>query len=167
VPAAGPQPEARSGASPLAFEARQVEKTYLGLVAGDVAGEAGTIELALTKISSEQDGWRMVPSPRGKPATTHWQRLMMKDGMTLVRFQPVTGRTHQIRVHALAGLGAPLLGDPTYGKADPRVHRTMLHAAALTVQRGAGKPPIVATAPLPATSCGSASRCRAADLMYT
>lgn len=132
-----------------AFEARQVEKTYLGLVAGEVTGESGTIELALTKTSTEQDGWRMVPSLRGKPATTHWRRLMMRDGMTLVEFRPVTGRTHQIRVHALAGLGAPLLGDPTYGKADPRVPRTMLHAAALTVQRGAGKPPIVASASLP------------------
>ncbi len=132
-----------------AFEARQVEKTYLGLVAGEVPGEAGTIELALTKISSERDGWRMVPSPHGKPATTHWRRLAGRDGMTLVEFRPVTGRTHQIRVHALVGLGAPLVGDPTYGKTDPRVPRTMLHAAALTVQRGAGKQPIVANAPLP------------------
>ncbi|MBP7686193.1 MAG: RluA family pseudouridine synthase [Deltaproteobacteria bacterium] len=133
-----------------AFEARQVEKTYLGVVAGEVAEAAGTIELALSKISSEQDGWRMIPARTGKPATTHWQRLAVKDGLTLVKFMPVTGRTHQIRIHALAGLGFPLVGDGIYGEADGRVTHTMLHAAALTVQRGDDKLPIVANAPLPA-----------------
>ena len=132
-----------------AFEARQVEKTYLGLVAGEIAGEEGTIELSLSKISSEADGWRMIPARKGKPAITHWQRLAVKDGVTLVRFMPVTGRTHQIRIHALAGLGFPLVGDPIYGKADRRVTRTMLHAVSLTVQRGEDKTPIAATAPLP------------------
>lgn len=132
-----------------AFEARQVEKVYLGVVAGVVADERGTIELALAKTSTEQDGWRMVPARNGKPATTHWRRLAVKDGMTLVEFRPVTGRTHQIRVHALAGLGAPLVGDPFYGKTDSRVARTMLHAAALTVHRAGTKAPIVASAPLP------------------
>lgn len=132
-----------------AFEARQVQKTYLGVVAGLVADRAGTIELALGKTSTEQDGWRMVPARNGKAATTHWRCLAVNDGMTLVEFRPVTGRTHQIRVHALAGLGAPLVGDPFYGTADARVPRTMLHAAALTVQRGA-KAPVVARAPWPA-----------------
>ena len=132
-----------------AFEARLVEKTYLGLVAGEVEGEDGTIELSLSKISSESEGWRMIPARKGKPAVTHWQRLAVKDGITLVRFKPVTGRTHQIRIHALAGLGFPLVGDAVYGKTDSRVGRTMLHAASLTVQRGEDKPAITATAPLP------------------
>lgn len=133
-----------------AFEARQVEKVYLGVVAGPVAGEAGTIELSLTKISSAEKGWRMIPAKKGKPAITHWRKLAEKDGLTLVEFRPETGRTHQIRVHALAGLGAPLLGDPVYG-AGPvaNAHRTMLHAAELTVPRE-GKPPVHAVAPLPA-----------------
>jgi len=132
-----------------AFEARQVEKTYLGLVAGELAEDAGTIELALSKISSEKDGWRMIPARKGKPAITHWQRLAAQDGVTLVRFAPVTGRTHQIRVHALAGLGFPLLGDPVYGQPDRRAARTMLHASALVLHRE-GKPPVAATSPLPA-----------------
>jgi tRNA pseudouridine32 synthase/23S rRNA pseudouridine746 synthase len=68
--------------------------------------------------------------------------------ITLVEFRPETGRTHQIRIHAQAGLGAALLGDPIYGTGEGAA-RTMLHAAALTVQRD-GKPPIAATAPLPA-----------------
>ena len=131
-----------------AFDARQVEKVYLGVVAGPVAEDEGTIALNLSKISSAEKGWRMIPARAGKPAVTHWRVVECKDGLTLVEFRPETGRTHQIRVHALAGLGAALLGDPVYG--DGRgAKRTMLHAAALMVPRE-GKLPIVATAPLPA-----------------
>ncbi len=131
-----------------AFEERQVEKTYLGLVAGEITEESGTIELSLSKISSEKDGWRMIPAKKGKPAVTHWTRVVVRDGISLIKFMPVTGRTHQIRIHALAGLGLPLVGDPIYGKGDRRVGRTMLHALGLTVHRGE-KPPIVAVSPLP------------------
>lgn len=131
-----------------AFEERRVEKSYIGLVAGEVAAVEGTIELAVAKISSEAQGWRMIPAKKGKPATTHWVRLAIKDGLTLVKFKPVTGRTHQIRVHALAGLGFPLVGDPVYGRPDPRARRTMLHAMGMILLRG-DKPPIVGNAPLP------------------
>ena len=131
-----------------AFEARQVEKRYLGVVAGPVAGEEGTIELALAKISSEKGGWRMIPAKKGKPAVTHWRKLAERDGLTLVEFRPETGRTHQIRVHAASGLGAALLGDPVYGTGKGAA-RTMLHAAGLVIPRE-GKEPIVANAPLPA-----------------
>lgn len=131
-----------------AFEAREVDKRYLGIVAGAVEGEEGTIELALSKISSEKDGWRMIPARKGKPAVTHWRKLDEREGMTLVEFRPETGRTHQIRVHAASGLGAALLGDPVYGDGTG-APRTMLHAAGLTVTRGE-KTPIVAVSPLPA-----------------
>jgi tRNA pseudouridine32 synthase/23S rRNA pseudouridine746 synthase len=131
-----------------AFEERRVEKRYLGIVAGAVAGEEGTIALSLAKISSAEKRWRMIPAKKGKPAATHWRKLAERNGLTLVEFRPETGRTHQIRVHAASGLGAPLLGDPVYGDGK-RAKRTMLHAAALTVPRE-GKPPIMATAPLPA-----------------
>ena len=67
----------------------------------------------------------------------------------MIRFRPETGRTHQLRVHALAGLGAALLGDPIYGAGNaPGAKRTMLHAESLTVTRP-GKPPIEARAALP------------------
>ena len=135
-----------------AFEARQVEKRYLGIVAGPVEGEEGTIALSLSKISSASEGWRMIVARKGKPAVTHWRRLMAVGGLTLVEFRPETGRTHQIRVHAEHAFGHALLGDPVYGKgAQPGsgARRTMLHAAGLTVPRE-GKPPIVAVAPLPA-----------------
>ena len=136
-----------------AFEARQVGKIYLGIVPGDLADEAGTIELSLSKISSAEEGWRMIAAKKGKPAVTHWRRLTAVDGLTLVEFRPETGRTHQIRVHALLGLGAALLGDPIYGSGSAGFGgggpRTMLHASALTIARDS-KPPIVAAAPLPA-----------------
>jgi tRNA pseudouridine32 synthase/23S rRNA pseudouridine746 synthase len=131
-----------------AFEARQVEKVYLGIVAGRLEQDEGPISLSLAKISSAEKGWRMIPAKKGKPSITHWRKLQEIGGLTLVEFRPETGRTHQIRVHAASGLGAALLGDPVYG--NPKgAARTMLHAAALTIQRE-GKPPISAAAPLPA-----------------
>jgi tRNA pseudouridine32 synthase/23S rRNA pseudouridine746 synthase len=131
-----------------AFEERLVEKRYLGILDGEPAEEAGTIELALSKISSAEKGWRMIPAKKGKASVTHWRVLARQEGRTLVEFRPETGRTHQIRVHAASGLGVPLLGDPVYGngKGAPR---TMLHAAGLVVQRES-KPAIEATSPIPA-----------------
>ncbi len=133
-----------------AFEAKTVSKTYLGIVAGPVEDEEGTIDLALSKISSEAKGWRMIVAKKGKPSVTHWtKRKELEGGLTLVEFRPETGRTHQIRVHAEHAFGHSLLGDPVYGKKDSRVRRTMLHASALVMPRD-GKPDIIAEAPLPA-----------------
>ncbi|MEP6869977.1 MAG: RNA pseudouridine synthase, partial [Novosphingobium sp.] len=110
-------------------------------------------ELALAKISSAEQGWRMIAAKKGKPSVTHWRKLQVIGGLTLVEFRPETGRTHQIRVHAASGLGAPLLGDPIYGTGASQflgsADRTMLHAAGLTVPRE-GKQDIIAVAPMPA-----------------
>jgi tRNA pseudouridine32 synthase/23S rRNA pseudouridine746 synthase len=130
-----------------AFEEKLVQKRYLGIVAGTLTEEEGTIALNLSKVSTVKDGWRMIPAKKGKPAVTHWRKLDEKNGLTLVEFRPETGRTHQIRVHAASGLGHALLGDPVYGSSKG-APRTMLHAAGLTVPRG-DKEPIVAVAPLP------------------
>jgi len=130
-----------------AFEERAVAKRYLGVLAGVPQMSEGTIELALSKISSAEKGWRMIPAKKGKPSVTHWRLLGESGGRALVEFRPETGRTHQIRVHAASGIGIPLLGDPVYGDGAGAA-RTMLHAAGLEVPRE-GKPPIVAVAPLP------------------
>lgn len=139
-----------------AFEDRLVIKRYLGIIAGELEEEAGTIELALSKISSAEKGWRMIAAKKGKPSVTHWRRVDVQGGNTLVEFRPETGRTHQIRIHAEAGLGRALLNDPVYGavssedqSAEKAKGRTMLHAAGLIVPRD-GKPEISAVAPMPA-----------------
>jgi tRNA pseudouridine32 synthase/23S rRNA pseudouridine746 synthase len=138
------------------FELRRVQKRYLGIVAGHLTMDHGTIQLSLKKISSEKDGWRMIAARMGKEAVTHWTKLAEHEDMTLVEFRPETGRTHQIRVHAASGLGVPLLGDPIYGESHVnaaqyagRAGRTMLHAAAISLPRF-GKEPVVASAPFPA-----------------
>ena len=123
-------------------------KRYLGILAGIPQAREGTVELALSKISSAADGWRMIPARKGKPSVTHWRVVGERGGRALVEFRPETGRTHQIRVHAASGIGLPLLGDPVYGDGKGAA-RTMLHAAGLEVPREA-KPTIVAAAPLPA-----------------
>lgn len=129
------------------FEAGLVSKRYLAVLDGVPEGEGGVIDLALAKQSSREAGWRMIVAPNGKPSRTHWALLAVRGGQALVEFRPETGRTHQIRVHAAEGLGAPVAGDPVYGRAG--AGGMMLHAAALSVPRGE-KPPVAATAPLPA-----------------
>lgn len=131
-----------------AFENRQVDKTYLGVLAGVPEAKEGVIELALAKISSAEKGWRMIPAKKGKPSVTHWRVLAEVGGRALVEFRPETGRTHQIRVHAASGIGIPLLGDPVYGT-PAGFARTMLHASRIELGRE-GKTPIAAHAPLPA-----------------
>jgi tRNA pseudouridine32 synthase/23S rRNA pseudouridine746 synthase len=127
------------------FEEGRVEKVYIAVLEGIPAVEEGVVELALTKISSRERGWRMVSDPNGRPAQTEYTVIGRSGDRALVRFWPRTGRTHQIRVHAAAGLGCPVAGDPVYG--DGR-GPTLLHALALCVPRDP-KPPIEARAPLP------------------
>ncbi|WP_305097814.1 RluA family pseudouridine synthase [Croceibacterium aestuarii] len=131
-----------------AFEERLVGKRYLGVLVGVPEAKEGTVELSLSKISSAEKGWRMIPAKKGKPSVTHWKILGESGGRALVEFRPETGRTHQIRVHAASGIGIPLLGDPVYGE-KAGAARTMLHAAGLEIPRE-GKPPVIAHAPLPA-----------------
>ncbi|MBW6527628.1 RNA pseudouridine synthase [Sphingomonas sp. RHCKR7] len=129
-----------------AFEAGQVRKRYLAVLDGVPAGERGTVELALRKVSSAERGWRIAVDPRGKAARTDWELLDARDGRALVAFTPHTGRTHQLRVHAREGLGVAIVGDPVYGRADPA--GMMLHAAAIALPRP-GKEDVAAAAPWP------------------
>ena len=134
-----------------AFEARQVAKTYLAVLDGVPAAEAGTVELALDKVSTAETGWRMVPDPGGRPAVSHWRLLEVREGRALILFMPETGRTHQLRVHASEGIGIPIAGDPIYGRGRGPM---LLHALSLRLDR-ADKPPVEATAPLPPTFVGA------------
>lgn len=130
-----------------AFEAGSVTKTYLAILDGVPATNEGTVDLPLGKTSTEKDGWRMVPDPKGKSAVSHWRVLAEKEGRALVEFRPETGRTHQLRVHAASGIGIPIAGDPVYGTGNGRAPM-LLHARYLKLERG-DKKPVEAKAPLP------------------
>lgn len=128
-----------------AFEARAVEKYYLAVVASTIDSEAGVIDMPLAKRSSAEAGWRMVSDPHGLSALTRWRKVAARDGATLVEFQPLTGRTHQIRAHAREAFGRGIVGDRVYGVPGGPM---LLHASRLVVPRGA-KPAIDVTASLP------------------
>ncbi|WP_028969161.1 RluA family pseudouridine synthase [Sphingomonas sp. URHD0057] len=128
-----------------AFETRAVEKYYIAVVGMELADDQGLIDAPLAKVSSAEAGWRMVHDPQGLEAATRWKRLAVRDGATLVQFQPLTGRTHQIRVHAREAFGRGIIGDRVYGIPGGPM---MLHASRLVVPRG-GKPAIDVSAPLP------------------
>ena len=128
-----------------AFETRSVEKYYLAVVDGLVEDEQGVIDLPLTKRSSAEAGWRMVADPEGQEASTIWRRLHLGPHSTLIEFRPVTGRTHQIRVHAREAFGRGIVGDRVYGVPGGPM---LLHASRLVVPRE-GKPAIDVAAPTP------------------
>ena len=128
-----------------AFESGTVEKTYLAVVDGVPEGSEGLIDLPLAKFSTAGTGWRMVPDEAGKRAQTRWRMRAEKDGQALVEFTPLTGRTHQIRVHAARGLGTAIVGDPVYGASQGPM---LLHSRRLVVPRG-NKPPIDVVAAVP------------------
>ena len=130
-----------------AFEAGEVSKIYWAVLAGVPSAGEGMIDMPLAKISSREAGWRIVPDPKGKPARTRWRVLAVEEGRAFVEFAPETGRTHQLRVHALHGLGHAIAGDPVYGDGRGAM---LLHARSLSLPRGT-KAPIAAEAPPPAS----------------
>lgn len=114
-----------------AFVARAVTKRYVAVVAGRLAmqeGDWGTIDLPLICDWPNRPR-QIVDHARGKPSVTRWRVLGYDGETTRVELEPVTGRSHQLRVH-LAALGYPILGDPLYGDA-ARSSRLLLHASAL------------------------------------
>jgi tRNA pseudouridine32 synthase/23S rRNA pseudouridine746 synthase len=137
-------PKARSRFQ-QAFETRAVEKYYVAVIGAEIAEEAGVIDVPLTKQSSALAGWKMVSDPHGLATTTRWRRLAVRDRSTLVEFQPLTGRTHQIRAHAREAFGRGIVGDRVYGTPGGPM---LLHAYRLRIPRG-DKPAIDVTAPLP------------------
>ena len=137
-------PKARSSLQ-KAFETRQVEKYYLAVVDGEVDQDEGAIDLPIGKKSSAEAGWRMVLDPNGEKAVTNWRKISVRDGHTLIEFRPVTGRTHQLRVHAREAFGRGIVGDRVYGVPGGPM---LLHASRLVVPREK-KPAIDVSAPLP------------------
>ena len=110
------------------FKDRKIEKTYLAIVAGHPEAE-GTVDLNITRHPTNRV--KMTHSPNaGRDAVTHYTvKEYLKDA-TLLQAKPVTGRTHQIRVHCTA-IGHPLLGDALYGSSSKLIKRQALHAHSL------------------------------------
>jgi tRNA pseudouridine32 synthase/23S rRNA pseudouridine746 synthase len=113
------------------FEKRRTVKSYVARVFGEVAGERGEVDLPLATDWDNKPRQR-VDHERGRQSRTEWQVLARETGATRLRLVPLTGRTHQLRVHMLA-LGHPILGDPFYatGAALAAAPRLQLHAEEL------------------------------------
>jgi tRNA pseudouridine32 synthase/23S rRNA pseudouridine746 synthase len=143
-----------------AFAQRQMAKRYEAVVAGDVNGDSGSIEQALAADWPNRP--RQVVDPtHGKPALTHWRVLQrglplpgqpsQPDGpgsATRLSLQPVTGRSHQLRVHLL-WLGHPIVGDALYGPQPPLGARLLLHACELHFLHPASGQPCSFQSPAP------------------
>ena len=129
----------------LQFERRHARKVYEARVAGRMAASVGRLSLPLRCDWPNRP--RQIPDCiQGRRAVTEWEVMWREPGAareaTRVRLRPLTGRSHQLRVHML-WLGHPILGDPLYGGAEARgaAGRLQLHAAALTLRRpGDGLP---------------------------
>jgi 23S rRNA pseudouridine1911/1915/1917 synthase len=115
-----------------------VHKTYLALVVGRIEPPAATISLPLGRDPRRPLTRAVVAN--GRPAQTKYQTQAVYPGYSLVEAQPVTGRTHQIRVH-LAALGHPIAGDTVYGGANRPLglHRHFLHATKLEIPTASGQ----------------------------
>ena len=116
------------------FERRTVGKSYVALLPRWAADQrelpdAGTVELPI-RADIDRRPVQIVDPERGREAVSRWQVLSREIDRVRVRFEPLTGRTHQLRVHAASGLGRPIIGDVLYG-GEP-AERLMLHAAALS-----------------------------------
>lgn len=133
------------------FKEGAVHKGYLALVTGDIP-DGGTVDAPIGRHPIHRK--RMAVVPGGKNALTHYAPIERFGNFTLLDVHPVTGRTHQIRVH-LASIGHPVVGDRTYGQRakwhdlEPALRRHFLHAAALTLQPNASREPFTFTSPLP------------------
>jgi tRNA pseudouridine32 synthase / 23S rRNA pseudouridine746 synthase len=112
------------------FRERRVEKVYEAILAGLVSDDLGSISLCLWGDPDDRP-FQRVNWEKGKPSLSHYRVIAREGNLTRIEFQPITGRTHQLRVHAAdkMGLGTPILGDRLYGsRMSSRLH---LHAKSL------------------------------------
>lgn len=115
------------------FLQRRIHKVYHALLEHEMTvGQEGDISLPL-RPDYEDRPRQMVDPKHGKPARTHYRVLENRDGHALLELQPITGRTHQLRVHCAhpSGLNNPIVGDRLYGKPATRL---MLHAYNITIE---------------------------------
>lgn len=132
----------------LQFEKRYTKKTYLARVWGQMAEKTGLVDLPLT-VDWPNRPRQMVDHENGRSAQTEWRVVRVSEQETRVRLSPITGRSHQLRVHMLS-LGHPILGDPLYAEGPARdFPRLMLHAETLRLRHPDGGISQSFSAPVP------------------
>jgi 23S rRNA pseudouridine1911/1915/1917 synthase len=116
------------------FRQRQVEKIYLALLDGHPPTPEGRVEAAIGRDPKQRNLMAVVPDQKGREAASIYHTRQVFPRHTLVEVQPLTGRTHQIRLH-MAFLGCPVVGDKIYGHKNPSlpVKRHFLHASRLAI----------------------------------
>ncbi|MGB5924778.1 MAG: RluA family pseudouridine synthase [Dehalococcoidia bacterium] len=129
------------------FKSRTVTKRYLVLVKGRLSPEQGIIEAPIGRDPRRRQKMAIVEA--GKEATTQYQVRKYLDTYTLVEVSPLTGRTHQIRIH-LSAIGCPVVGDPIYGIKSAHLDRQFIHAYRLGFRLPSTKQYQEFTSPLPA-----------------
>ncbi|MEN8815384.1 MAG: pseudouridine synthase [Nonlabens sp.] len=129
------------------FEKRTVKKRYVALLDGNVKEDNGFINLAL-RVDLDNRPFQMVDPELGKSARTRYEVIERKDGKTRVHFYPITGRTHQLRVHAAhpLGLNCPIIGDDLYGHKKDRLY---LHAEQIEFIHPVTLKPVLLKVPAP------------------
>jgi tRNA pseudouridine32 synthase/23S rRNA pseudouridine746 synthase len=119
------------------FIKRTIKKRYVALLDGILEENEGFIDLPL-RVDLDDRPRQLVCFEHGKPAQTTWKKIEIVNNQTLVYFYPITGRTHQLRVHASheLGLNIPIVGDDLYGSKANRLH---LHAEQLIFEHPISK----------------------------
>ncbi len=134
----------------MAFEAHEVRKEYEALLCGVLKEDDGVVDLPI-RLDPDNRPYQIVDMERGKRAITHWKRIRVEiidgEAYTRVRFQPQTGRTHQLRVHS-AAIGHPIKGDRLYGTRKEG-ERLALHASSITFRHPVSGDEVTFSSPAP------------------
>jgi 23S rRNA pseudouridine1911/1915/1917 synthase len=132
------------------FRLRRVQKIYLALVDGRPPTPTGRIEAPIGRSAAQRKQMAVVVPHKGRQATSEYRTVETFPRHTLLEVHPITGRTHQIRLH-LDFLGCPIAGDRVYGRRNPTIplNRHFLHAARLTLRLPGEEEPRTFEAPLP------------------
>ena len=128
------------------FKQHRITKVYQALVRGEVPRPEAVIEAPIGR--HPRDRKRMAVVDTGRDASTAYRVVARYEGYTLVEVRPVTGRTHQVRVH-MASIGHPLAGDATYGRPIPTLRRHFLHAQTLGFEHPSSGKRVELTSDLP------------------
>jgi 23S rRNA pseudouridine1911/1915/1917 synthase len=132
------------------FKDRKAEKNYIALVDGAPPTSKGRIEATIGRDQSKRKSMTVTAPGKGRTAISEYQTVESFPAHTLLKIKPITGRTHQIRVH-LAFIGCPVVGDTIYGRRHPTIplQRHFLHASLLSIVLPNDSIPSKFEAPLP------------------